>query len=170
MAAQTIPPASIYGHDFLDAVIVFRAYRVPMRTLFSSLQKAFQARAWQAPNGFTLLEMMIALAIFGLAALALIRLTGYTTVQTARLDDRLAEEIVAQNLAAELLTDPRPPSLGSATGERSNMGMRFAWTRTISADAQANIVRIRLEVGRSDLLRGEERPPFTMEIIRQAAQ
>jgi general secretion pathway protein I len=119
-------------------------------------------------GGFTLLEMMIALAVFGLAALALIRLSGYTTIQTARLDDRLSEEIVAENLAAELLTDPQPPSLGEQSGEAENLGRRFFWTREVSADAAANILRIKLAVGRSDLGPGEERPPFRMELIRRA--
>lgn len=118
--------------------------------------------------GFTLLEMMIALAVFGLAALALIRLSGYTTIQTARLDDRLSEEIVAENLAAELLTDPQPPSLGEQSGETENLGRRFVWTREVSLDPAINILRIKLAVGRSDLGPGEERPPFTMELIRQA--
>jgi general secretion pathway protein I len=135
--------------------------------LFSSSTNNFQ-RGQTRASGFTLLEMMIALAVFGLAALALIRLSGYTTIQTARLDDRLSEEIVAENLAAILLTDPQPPSLGEQSGEAENLGRSFFWTREVSVDAAANILRIKLAVGRSDLGAGEERPPFRMELIRRA--
>lgn len=139
---------------------MMRQRLIPTRTAMPPVQHIEQ--------GFTLLEMMIALAVFGLAALALIRLTAYTTTQTARLDDRLAEEIVAQNLAAEVLTDPRPPSLGQEAGERQNLGRTFAWSREVRADAQGNILRIQFAVNRSDLEQSAQRPPYRLEIIRQA--
>jgi general secretion pathway protein I len=61
-----------------------------------------------ARAGFTLLELMIALAVFALAALALLRMEGASIARTADLDQRLLREIVAQNMAAEILTDPLP--------------------------------------------------------------
>jgi general secretion pathway protein I len=39
-------------------------------------------------------------------------------------------EIVAQNMAAEILTDPAPPAIGDASGTIRNAGRQFAWTRT----------------------------------------
>ncbi|WP_240330787.1 type II secretion system minor pseudopilin GspI [Sphingorhabdus sp. Alg239-R122] len=80
-------------------------------------------------NGFTLLEVLVALAIFSLAALTLLRMTSASLSQTADLDQRFERQIVAQNLAAEILTDPRAPSLGEANGTVTNFGREFNWTR-----------------------------------------
>jgi type II secretion system protein I len=76
-------------------------------------------------QGFTLVEMMVALAIFSLAALALLRLEGATVANTARLDDQAMAQIVARNIAVETLTTLRrllsaapraPSSMAAATG------------------------------------------------------
>lgn len=66
-------------------------------------------------RGFTLLEMLVALAVFSLAALALLRLEGATVRQTGQLDERMMAQLVARNLAVETLTDPAPPALGAST-------------------------------------------------------
>ncbi len=80
-------------------------------------------------DGFTLLEVLVALAIFSLAALTLLRMTGASLSQTADLDQRFERQVVAQNLAAEILTDPRAPSLGEARGSVENFGRTFTWVR-----------------------------------------
>ena len=67
-------------------------------------------------NGFTLIELMVALAVFAIAALTLLRMEGASISRTADLDQRLLREVVAQNLAAEWLTDPAPPTLGDVNG------------------------------------------------------
>ena len=57
-------------------------------------------------EGFTLIEMLVALAIFSLAALALLRLGGATATNSARLESQALAETVARNIAVETLTDP----------------------------------------------------------------
>ena len=68
--------------------------------------------------GFTLIEMLVALAIFSLAALALLRLSGATATNSARLQEQGIAQLVAENLAVETLTDPGPPPIGAQTGQR----------------------------------------------------
>ena len=80
-------------------------------------------------NGFTLLEVLIALAIFSLAALTLMRMTSASISQTADLDQRFERQIVAQNLATEILTDPQAPALGELRGTVENFGRTFEWVR-----------------------------------------
>jgi general secretion pathway protein I len=69
-------------------------------------------------GGFTLIEMMVALVIFSLAALALLRLQGATVSNTARLQDQAFAQIVARNIAVETMTDPVSACLraGKRTG------------------------------------------------------
>ncbi|MEO1045323.1 MAG: type II secretion system minor pseudopilin GspI [Pseudomonadota bacterium] len=117
-------------------------------------------------RGFTLLEMMIALAIFGLAALALIRLTSFTLSQTATLDDRLMQELVAQNIAAEVLTDPLPPPLGEDQGERENAGRLFKWEQTVVPEAEGLLLRVAITVRNAEPT-GSGRG-YTLEVIRRA--
>jgi general secretion pathway protein I len=99
-----------------------------------------------AENGFTLIEMMVALAIFSLAALALVKLQGATVRNTATVDTKAMAQIVANNIAVETLTDPSPPTIGKAEGQEANGGQTWRWTRTISKTADAKIVRIDIAV------------------------
>ena len=97
-------------------------------------------------RGFTLLEMLVALAIFSLAALALLRLEGATLTGTVRLADTTLAQIVARNLAVGLLTDPRPPAFGIDRGEIINGGQSFRWTRDVKRTEDVRIARIDLSI------------------------
>jgi general secretion pathway protein I len=99
-----------------------------------------------AVNGFTLIEMLVALAIFSLAALALLRLGGATAANSARLREQGIAEIVARNIAVEAITDPEPPSFGTASGELVNAGRRWAWSRTTARSPEARIQQIAIDV------------------------
>lgn len=97
-------------------------------------------------HGFTLIEMLVALAIFSLAALALLRLGGATAANSARLGDQALAQMVAKNLAVETLTDPAPPSFGTTGGEAVNAGRRWRWTRNVMRSPEARIQQIEIRV------------------------
>lgn len=99
-----------------------------------------------AQAGFTLIEMLVALAVLSLAALALVRLQGVSIRTTADLDAKLVGQIVARNLMIEALTDPTPPSLGTAKGVVENGGQPWRWTRKAEVTADARILRVDLTV------------------------
>ena len=107
---------------------------------------ALQSRRRRAGHGFTLIEMLVALAIFSLAALALLRLEGATLASTARLDDTNTAQIVARNLAVIWLTDPQPPTIGNMSGTVQNAGTTWRWTRTVERTDDVRVVRIDLTV------------------------
>jgi len=121
-----------------------------------------------AANGFTLLELMVALAVFAIAALALLKLEGASISRTADLDQRLLREITAQNLAAEVLTDPAPPALGEASGTVSNMGRQFTWTRSVAARPEAGVLGVSLAV--REVTPGRESQTFTLDFARASAE
>lgn len=73
-------------------------------------------------RGFTLIEMLVALAVFSIAALALLRLNAFALSQAAELETRGLGAVVAQNRAAELMTDPGPLTLGASVTSVTNSG------------------------------------------------
>jgi general secretion pathway protein I len=96
--------------------------------------------------GFTLIEMMVALVIFSLAALALLRLEGATVSNTARLQDQAVAQIVARNIAVETMTDPVPPAFGREAGQAVNAGRNWNWSRTTDKSPESRIQMITITV------------------------
>lgn len=115
-------------------------------------------------NGFTLLELLVALAVFAIAALALLQMEGASISRTADLDQRLLREIVAQNMAAEILTDPSPPPVGTASGSIENAGRRFQWTRNVVLRGDYGVLGITLSVRESTP--GAQAQAFTLDFTR----
>lgn len=112
-------------------------------------------------RGFTLLEMMVALAVFSIAALALIRLQAYT-IRTAGDVERITlARVVAQNIATDLLTDPAPPSLGTAQGTEVNAGVPWAWRTDAKMTEDARIMRIDIGVASPD-----GGAPYILTVVR----
>ena len=97
-------------------------------------------------NGFTLLEIMVALAIFSLAALAMVRLQGYSVRSTANLGDSSMAWQVARNVAVEILSNPAPPTLGETQGEEENGGQNWRWTATTSPTDDSRLVMVEITV------------------------
>jgi len=112
-------------------------------------------------TGFTLIEMMVALAVFALAALALIRLEGATIRGAGILDSTLTGQVVARNVAIEAVTDAKPPALGVASGIEQNGGKTWSWTRSVAATGDSRILKIDVTVTDSD-----GRPAGRLTMIR----
>ena len=93
-------------------------------------------------RGFTLIEIMVALAVFSIAAMALVRLESATIRGATILDDTLIAQMVARNVAIDAVTAGTPPTAGRTTGAETNGGRAWAWTRQVSAVGDAGVLRI----------------------------
>lgn len=89
---------------------------------------------------------MVALAIFSLAALAMVRLQAYSVRSTANLGESNMVWQVARNVAVEILSNPVPPNLGETGGEEVNGGQNWRWTASTSKTDDARLVRIEINV------------------------
>jgi general secretion pathway protein I len=108
--------------------------------------RGLENRLRSAEHGFTLIEIMVALAVFSLAAMALLRLEGATIRGAVTLDRTFAAQMVARTVAIEAVTDPQAPSPGRADGRAANGGRDWAWTRRVSGTGDPRIVRIDVTV------------------------
>ncbi len=70
-------------------------------------------------KGFTLVEIMIALAIFAIVSAALIRNASMTVYQTALIQERTLAWWVAENEIAELRSAPRDEKNYPSVGRKS---------------------------------------------------
>ena len=122
-----------------------------------------------AEHGFTLLEVLVALAVFSLAALALIRLESASVRGAAVLDRTILANMVARNVALEAVTGARPPVAGASDGVEVNGGRSWRWARQVTPTGDPRIVRIDVAVqgatgqvlGRATMVR-----PATDEVRR----
>lgn len=101
-------------------------------------------RARRAEAGFTLLEMMVALSVLAIAALALMRLNGFAVATAADLDARLLADVVVQNEAVLASTDTGSIVRGTTRSTVTNGGRQFSVRRTVTPTADARLVRIDL--------------------------
>ena len=92
-----------------------------------------------AEGGFTLIEIMVALAVFSLAVLALVRLESATVRGAGLIDETTAAQMVARNVALDALTEAQPPAPGRSNGIEVNGGRTWQWTRQISSTGEATV-------------------------------
>jgi len=115
-----------------------------------SAERGFGSLRRSAEHGFTLLEMLVALAVFSLAALALIRLQAVSIRTTADLAEHQIARIVAHNLMVEAQSNPAPLTVGERDGEIENGGRQWRWEQKVSASGEADIMRVDVRVVSAD--------------------
>lgn len=102
-------------------------------------------------KGFTLIEVMAALMIFALGALAALVVATEQIASTSYLEERYFAQIVASNRLAEVQVgapDADWPPRHEETGEAEMVGRQWYWDQqvleTVTADLREVTVRVRL--------------------------
>ncbi|CAD1787804.1 type II secretion system minor pseudopilin GspI [Xanthomonas euroxanthea] len=96
--------------------------------------------------GFSLLELMVALAIFGMAVVGLLNLSGESTRTAVVLEERALAAVVAENQAIEAMLAPTAAALIPANGQETLGGRSWDWQRQSMPAGAAGIVRIQVRV------------------------
>jgi len=105
-------------------------------------------------RGFTLLEVLIALAVVALALLALTRTATLQIRDFDALRERTLAGWVAANVLAETrLAAPLPPT-GRSDGHVEFASRQWRWTRDVSTTADPEVRRIDIQV-----FAGDEKDP-----------
>nr|WP_298145837.1 type II secretion system minor pseudopilin GspI [uncultured Pseudomonas sp.] len=97
-------------------------------------------------HGFTLLEVLVALAIFALVAASVLTASGRSLQTAARLEDKTLAMWIADNRLTELQLSETPPSDGRDKGELDFAGRRWQWQSEIQATSEPSMRRVTLWV------------------------
>ena len=97
-------------------------------------------------GGFTLVEVLVALAIMSIALLAALRVAGGGTSSVGELRARLLAGWVAENLLAEQRARGEWPSLGIQRGTQRQGGIEFAWREEVIATPNVTFRRVDIRV------------------------
>ncbi len=109
-------------------------------------------RSW----GFTLVEVLVALAIVALGSAAVMTALGTGSQSTSRLRDRSYAEWVALNRLAEIRISREWPLAKSESGEEAMAGRRWQWRQTIEASDIKGLWRIRVDARPIEQASGDE--------------
>ncbi len=97
-------------------------------------------------RGFSLNEMLVALAVFSLAVLGLLNLAGENTRSAVIIEERVLAGVVADNLAVDAMTETPAQLVAAAQGSEVAGDINWRWTRTLSETDDADIVRVDIVV------------------------
>lgn len=84
-------------------------------------------------SAFTLIEVLVALAIIATALMAALRAAGQNTQNLETLRTRLLAEWVAENLLAEQRAQKEWPAPGTQHGSQKEGNQEFIWRKEIIA-------------------------------------
>ncbi|HEV2110401.1 MAG TPA: type II secretion system minor pseudopilin GspI [Gammaproteobacteria bacterium] len=101
-------------------------------------------------HGFTLLEVLIALAVLALGMTAVIGAAGSSTRLGSELRDRTFADWVAMNELTSLRLAKAAPGSSALNGDADMAGEKWHWQATISATADPNLLRIDVTVAPAD--------------------
>lgn len=97
-------------------------------------------------GGFTLLEVLVALAIFAMVAASVLTATARSLQTASRLEDKTLAMWIADNRLSELQLAQSPVADGRAQGELLFAGRRWQWQSEVRATSEPAMRRVTLWV------------------------
>lgn len=101
-------------------------------------------------DGFTLVEVLVALVIFSIGIMALFHLRGESVRSIAALEERALAQIVAENRVIETLSRTGPLVIGTSSGETDMAARSWEWDEEISETPDAGLRRVLVTVRAAD--------------------
>ncbi len=100
----------------------------------------------QRIRGFTLLEILVALAVLAVALAAVIKAVGGYTSNQAYLRDRTLATWVARNVLVEQQVKDAWPDVGELKGDAEMGGRKWHWVGTVSQTDEEDLRRLDVAV------------------------
>ncbi|MBS4151897.1 type II secretion system minor pseudopilin GspI [Pseudomonadota bacterium DY0742] len=93
-------------------------------------------------GGFTLLEVLVALAIFAMVSAVVLTAAGRSTLNAARLEELTLASWIADNRITELQLQRTPPAPGRETTELECAGRQWQTLSEIRAAADPGLLQV----------------------------
>jgi general secretion pathway protein I len=106
-------------------------------------------RASTHEHGFSLLEVVVAVAVFSLGALAVLNVLGQGSLSTVADESQAVAAIVAENRLAEAMAQTTPPPTGVTRGRETALSRSWDWEMRVGPSPQPRILRIDVSVNES---------------------
>ena len=116
--------------------------------------------------GFSLIELLVALAVFSLAVLALLNLAGENTRAAVVIEERVLAGVVAENRAVEAMIEPLAVLATATSGSEVAGEREWRWTREVLPTEDPGIVRIAINVWPAQ----EQRLAAELAVFRESAR
>lgn len=97
-------------------------------------------------GGFTLIEVLIALAVLAIAMLAVIGTAGTSTRIATQLRDETLAHWVAMNELAALRVAPTWPALGKQEGDAEMGDRKWHWQVNVTTTSDPDLLRVDIDV------------------------
>ena len=97
-------------------------------------------------HGFTLIEILIAMAIMAIALTALSGNSSVITHNNARLQDKTVALWIAQDVLNQYRISNQWPSAGNSQGENSQLGQNWPWKVNVGNSSASNVFKINISV------------------------
>lgn len=110
------------------------------------------------PGGFTLIEVLVALAIVAIGMAAVLGALGSAADTASYLRDKTFAQWIALNQLAQARLQSQPPTIGASDGELDYAGRHWRWRQEISDGGFPGILRIDVSVQLADTPAGEKAP------------
>lgn len=101
-------------------------------------------------QGFTLLEVLVALAIFGIVAAVVLTAAGRSLNNASRLEVLTLAGWIADNQLTELQLQQPPPALGRESRELEFAGRRWQTLSEVQASADPGLLRVTVWVAAAE--------------------
>lgn len=97
-------------------------------------------------RGFTLVEVLVALAIVAVALAAASRAAALSSTSASEVKLRVLAGFVAENRLSELAARRAWPGVGSSEGSEQQAGIEFRWRADVVATPHPNLRRVEIRV------------------------
>lgn len=97
-------------------------------------------------TGFTLIEMLLALAVFAYAASSILAVLGQTAKNLSEIETMTFASWVANDRLMELQVDTAWPPKDKEKGERELAGVKWHWQQKVEKTEDPNLRKVEVEI------------------------